>query len=91
MTREIHRWQAGRLLQLQWEYRVQEADGAYLLECKLEWQADDHFAPAFGHREAHKIAEELIARDREWLAAEEEAHEEAGLNRNLLKLKARSS
>jgi hypothetical protein len=87
VIRTVAAWTAGRLLQLQWSYRLWEDDGTYHLEAKLEWQTDDHYAPAFGHKEAHKIAEELEARDRAWLEAEEQAHAEDEANRNLLQMR----
>lgn len=77
MIRVIATWHAGRLIQLQWCYRLVEDDGLYRLDCRLDWQDDSHYAPAFGHahREAQKIAAGMIERDREWLDAEAEAWE----------------
>lgn len=72
--RIIRTWTAGRLLQLQWTYKLIEDDGTYLLECKLEFQPDHHYAPAYGHLEAHKVSEEIIRQDKEWLDGEEHAY-----------------
>lgn len=78
MPRLIATWTAGKLIQLKWSYRLwQLDDDAYHLEAKLEFQSEEHYAPAYGHHEAHKMAAALIALDRERCAAEELAYLEA--------------